>query len=211
LAGKNAHKGSDGTNGTRRPRLNNKAGVWLAVIVAAIIAVIAGIVALDRYGDFVFRPIIEKRIKGTTDVREIDVYFVSEDGAGLTPEKRLAKKGAIEDEIKEALGMLVEGPMERKLSSAIPEGTRLRGLRLDGNIATVDFSVEMIKNHPGGSTYEILTIYSVVDTVALNFPQVKEVMILVDGKKTETIAGHIETTAPFIADRSLIRSSGLKP
>ncbi|MBI5885910.1 MAG: GerMN domain-containing protein [Deltaproteobacteria bacterium] len=208
---KDSHKDSGGAKDARGPLRNNKAGVWLVAIFAAIIAIAAGIIVIDRYGDRIFRPIVEDKIKGTADLREIKVYFVSEDGEGLTPEKRLAKKGALEDEIKEALGMLIEGPMERKLSSAIPEGTKLRGVRLDGNTATADFSAEMVKNHPGGSTYEILTIYSIVDTVAMNFPQVKEVMILVDGKKTETIAGHIDTTAPFSVDRSLIRNSEPKP
>lgn len=207
MAKKNGQKSSGGKDGSSpsRKKRSRKAGTWLVVLVVAIITVIAGIILLDRYGDLIFRPIIERTVRRTTDVREINIYFVSEDGEGLHAEKRLAKKGAPQDEMKEALDMLIKGPMERGLGSAIPAGVKLKGLRLKGDTATADFSVEMIKNHPGGSTYEILTIYSVVNTVTLNFPQVKEVMILVDGKKTETIAGHIDTTVPFTADRSLIK------
>lgn len=207
MAKKNGQKNSGFNAGSppSRKKRSRKAGAWLLVLIAAIVTIVAGLILLDRYGDLIFRPIIESTVKETTDVLPMNIYFVSADGESLTAEKRLIKKGQPEDEMKEALNILIEGPLERGLGSAIPVGVKLKTLKLKGDTATVDFSSEMIKNHPGGSTYEILTIYSVVNTVALNFVQVKEVMLIVDGKKTETIAGHIDTTVPFTADRSLIK------
>ncbi|MBI5561539.1 MAG: GerMN domain-containing protein [Deltaproteobacteria bacterium] len=189
----------------KRPR-SRKAGGWLIVIIIAIITVIAGIVLVDRYGDRIFRPIVEKKIKETAETREINVYWSDEDGERLKAERRLIKKGSLENEIKEALGLLIEGPLNRTLGNTIPEGVKLLGVRVKGQTATADFSSEMVRNHPGGSTYEILTIYSVVDTVALNFPEIKEVRLLVDGKKTGTIAGHIDASVPFTPDASLINN-----
>lgn len=207
MAKKNGQKNSEGKNTDSPPRKkrSRNARAWLLALIAAIITIIACIVLLDKYGDLIFRPIIEQRVRETKDVREINIYFVSEDGEGLKAEKRLVKKAAPEDEIKEALNALIQGPLERGLGSAIPSGVKLKTLKLKGDMAIADFSAEMITNHPGGSSYEILTVYSIVDTVTLNFPQVKEVMLIVDGKKLETIAGHIDTTAPFTADRSLIK------
>ncbi|OGQ51973.1 MAG: hypothetical protein A3J24_12600 [Deltaproteobacteria bacterium RIFCSPLOWO2_02_FULL_53_8] len=207
MAKKNGQKntgGKDGSSPSRKKR-SRKARAWLLVLIIAIITVIIGIILLDRYGDILFRPIIERTVHETKEAHEFNAYFVSEDGEGLKAEKRLIKKAATTDEIKEALNIVIEGPIERGLGSAIPSGVKLNGVKIKGDIATVDLSAEMIDNHPGGSTYEILTIYSLVNTVTLNFPQVKEVMLLVDGKKTATIAGHIDTSVPFAADRSLIR------
>lgn len=207
MAKKNGQKNSNDkkNNSPAQKKRSRKGRAWLLVLAAAIITVIAGIIIIDKYGDLIFRPVIESTIKEPRDVREINIYFVSEDGENLRAEKRSIKKGAPEDEITEALNALIQGPLERGLSSAMPMGVKLKDVKIKSATATADFSPEIIKNHPGGSTYEILTIYSIVNTVALNFPQVKEVLILVDGKRTETIAGHIDASIPFEADRSLIR------
>lgn len=178
---------------------------WLIAVVIALAALVAGIIIIDRYGDRLFMPFIEKKIKLSADVREMNIYFVGVDGESLQAEKRIIKKAALEDEIKETLSVLINGPQGRDLSNAIPEGVRLLGVKLQGPSATIDFSPEMINNHPGGSTYELLTVYSIVDTLTMNFPEVKEVQILVGGKKAETIAGHIDATVPFAPDMTLIK------
>ena len=60
-------------------------------------------------------------------------------------------------------------------------------------------------NHEGGSSGELQTIYSIVNTLALSFPEIKEVQILVAGNREETIAGHIDITTPLGPDRKIIK------
>ena len=63
--------------------------------------------------------------------------------------------------------------------------------------AFVDFTRELVDKHPGGSTGELFTIRSVVQTLARNFPEVEYVAFLVDGREIETVAGHIDAAVPF--------------
>ena len=61
------------------------------------------------------------------------------------------------------------------------------------------------ENHPGGSQTEFLTVYSIVNSLALNIPQISSVKILIEGRETMTIAGHIDSRFPFKANMILVR------
>jgi germination protein M len=97
---------------------------------------------------------------------------------------------------------LAAGPETDDADSTIPPGTRVNSVFFDGTGgAFVDFSKELTENHPGGSAGELFTIRSIVQTLALNFPDVERVSILVDGREIETIAGHIDASEPFPVDQ----------
>lgn len=55
-----------------------------------------------------------------------------------------------------------------------------------------------------GSTAEIQRVYSLVDSVALNVPQVNRVVLLWNGTQRITFSGHLDTSRPLVADRSLL-------
>ncbi|MBC7345521.1 MAG: GerMN domain-containing protein, partial [Clostridia bacterium] len=121
---------------------------------------------------------------------KITLYFSSPDGDALVPETRNVKKSSSIARV--AMEELIKGPtVESGLLPTIPKGSRLRdiNIRPDG-LARVDFTSELIANHKGGSMAENLTVYSIVNTLC-EFPTVKQVQILVDGKVVETIAGHV--------------------
>ncbi len=97
------------------------------------------------------------------------------------------------NEIKQIIQKLVELPKSKEYIKLIPEGTFLREAYLDANnICYLDFSSELKLNHKGGTNGEYLTIYSIVNTLFHNFPQIRGVKILIDGKEEETLAGHID-------------------
>jgi hypothetical protein len=52
------------------------------------------------------------------------------------------------------------------------------------------------------------TIYSIVNTVALNFPEIEAVQILVDGGKRDTLAGHIRIDFPLVPNKNIIKGKG---
>ncbi|PYQ68737.1 MAG: hypothetical protein DMG04_30860 [Acidobacteria bacterium] len=82
--------------------------------------------------------------------------------------------------------------------SAVPPGTTLRALFIsDRGDAYVDFSRDMIAAHPGGSTTELLTVYTIVNALTENLPAVHAVQLLVDGKEVDTIAGHVDLRRPL--------------
>lgn len=180
----------------RRPQVNT-------ILLVAILTLAAGIIIISVYGDRLFR---EKPIPAPkADLKTVDLYFSTDEGPYLVSEKRKIKKGSLEAEAAGALRALIEGPREG-LVSAIPPGTRLIGLRVKDSTAFADFSPEIVKNHPGGSAGEIETIYSIVNTLTLNFPAIEKVQILVDGKKEETLAGHIDINFPLGPDRRILKN-----
>lgn len=111
---------------------------------------------------------------------------------------------------KQLIHELIKGP-KGDLGSTIPRDTKLRELYLDQmGTVYVDFTRELAANHPGGSSAELHTIYSIVDSLILNFPEIKRVQILIEGEKIrETLAGHIDARRPFVVNREIIGSPTL--
>jgi hypothetical protein len=50
-----------------------------------------------------------------------------------------------------------------------------------------------------------MTVYAIVNSILLNFDEVNKVRLLIEGKSVDTLAGHIDCSEPFVADRSFIK------
>jgi len=138
--------------------------------------------------------------------KEIILYFSDRDGEYLIGEKRkIIKKGVLKEEAQEVVDELIKGP-QGKLIPTLPFHTKCLALRVDEKgIAYVNFSKALSKDHPGGSSAEILTTYSIVNSLTRNFPQIKQVQILIEGKPIETIAGHLSLNQPIASKPDLIK------
>ncbi|HHV62173.1 MAG TPA: GerMN domain-containing protein [Firmicutes bacterium] len=109
---------------------------------------------------------------------------------------------------RRALEELVRGPSPRsKLERLLPSETRVLGVSIKDHTAYADFSREIQTRFPGGSRTEELMVYSIVNTLT-QFPEIKSVQILVEGKKIDTIGGHIGIMQPLTRDERLVRDSG---
>jgi hypothetical protein len=100
---------------------------------------------------------------------------------------------------------LLEGSPAGYLESPIPQGTKLEGLYMVGNVAVVDLSSELREHLAGGLSSEQLCVYSIVNTIILNNEDIKAVQILIDGEKVDTIRGGVDIGSPLVEDVSLIR------
>lgn len=141
--------------------------------------------------------------KSTAPVGKLSltVYFADAQSEKLVREIRTV---AFTNEVAAAaLEQLIAGPAETDHYPTIPKGTKLLGVTIKDKMATVDFSDEFVKNHPGGSSGEIMTIFSVVDTLT-EFPAIESVRFLVAGKEIDTIAGHYDLSEPVARDNSLV-------
>ena len=63
----------------------------------------------------------------------------------------------------------------------------------------------------GGSEAELITVYSVVNSLTVNFPAIKRVQILVEDKPRPTLWGHVDLTRPLPPDMTLLATSTLTP
>ncbi len=134
------------------------------------------------------------------------LYFSDREGQYLIGEKReILQRDDVEEEAEETVNELIKGP-KGKLIPTLPSQARLLDLEVDeDHVAKVNFNEALSKDHPGGSSAEMMTLYSVVNSLTLNFPQIKRVQILIEGKAVETIAGHLSIKKPISPKPDLIR------
>ncbi len=134
------------------------------------------------------------------------LYFADPDEQFLKAEERVLPihKTTLEN-ARAAIEALISGP-KGNFSRTIPEGTKLLSIYFTpDNTAYVDFDETITEKHPGGSASELLTIYSIVNTLTLNFSEIDNVNILVSGRERKTLAGHVAIQRPFSANLLLVR------
>ena len=160
----------------------------------------------------VLRPVLEKKetMKEKKErVREkkvVTLYFSDEGEEYLIGEKReIAKQDEVREEAEETIHELIKGP-KGKLLRTLPPRTKILALQVDANgVARVNFNQALHRDHPGGSSAEMMTLYSVVNSLAFNFPEIKKVQILIEGEKSQTIAGHLSLEQPLSSKPDLIK------
>jgi spore germination protein GerM len=132
----------------------------------------------------------------------VTLFFASPDGAGLVREAReidgCSGPTACAEEV---LAGLINGPVG-EVSPTLPPTATFRSVRVDGDTATVNFGNEFKEGLPAGSNAEMMAVYSVVDSLAFNFPGIKKVKFLLEGNNIKTL-GQLDLTAPLTPDFTL--------
>lgn len=74
-------------------------------------------------------------------------------------------------------------------------GSELRSVFLvESDSAVVDLNSAFVARQVSGVLAEELTVVSIIETLAVNLPDLAKVKILVDGKERDTLAGHLDLT-----------------
>jgi len=138
--------------------------------------------------------------------REVLLFFQEADSESLGPERRkIFLTTSIADQAKQIVVEVINGPQENGLLPTVPSQARLRGLYLDrAGTAYVDLSSEVSDLHPGGSDGEIATIYSFVDSLIYNLPEIKRVHFLVNGEERDTLKNHLDLRRDYQKDLSIV-------
>ncbi len=136
----------------------------------------------------------------------VHLYFSDTDDSSLQAEERgLVLPNAAGQGARKLIEALIEGP-ESPLIPTIPAGTKVLSVyTTEDGVAYVDFNRGIIENHPGGSRSELLTIFSVVNTLAVNIPEIKAVKILIEGHEAQTLAGHIDIRFPLRPNMEMVK------
>jgi spore germination protein GerM len=147
-----------------------------------------------------------QKLEVLKEKKEVVLYFSSQEGDYLVGEKRkISKRKELGEEAKELLGELAKGPSGR-LIPTLPQRTKCLNVMVnEKGLAKVNFNHFLLKDHPGGSSAEILTAYSIVHSLTQNYPEIKKVQILVNGKPIETISGHLSLKNPLSPNPNLIK------
>lgn len=141
--------------------------------------------------------------------RSVTLFFVTE-GTRLARETREIEPCDDDNAcLKSVLDELLNGPVG-EFEETVPEGTAVTAVRIEGNQATIEFNRTFSDAMLSGSSAEMLAVYSVVNTVAVNFPQIQKVKINVEGGKG-VILHHLDLSDPLLPDYSLERSPSPEP
>jgi spore germination protein GerM len=136
--------------------------------------------------------------------REVILYFASVDGQALVAETRdIAACQQEEDCLSETLRALLSGSQDG-LAAILPSQVKLLDVSVDESLVNVNFSQEFIAAHPGGTQSELLTVYGLVNTLAVNFPHLRQMRVLVDGVPVATLKGHVDLRQPINPDFSMV-------
>lgn len=175
---------------------------WFIILPLSIIFLVAIIAAWLWLGfreqDVSGPPVAWEKILPIQEKRNVFLYFGDARSMRLVTEQRaIPFMDGPAELAMELVNALVDGPRNGG-AATLPSQTRLKALYITAdNTAVVDFSRELVSNHPGGVNAEMLTIFSVVKTLTRNIPQVKKVKLLVEGAEIETLSGHVDCLRPF--------------
>ncbi|HEY8233500.1 MAG TPA: GerMN domain-containing protein [Vicinamibacteria bacterium] len=147
-------------------------------------------------------------LAGATDpARRISVrlYFEAADKDGLLPEERdVAFSPDLAQQLRTVVEELAKGPTSG-LVPTLPQGTRVIDVFvLAHGVACVSLSGEIAAGLPGGSRAELLTVYSIVNTIVTNFPAVSRVQLVLNDQLATTLAGHVDLGRPLPPDMTLV-------
>ena len=124
----------------------------------------------------------------------------------LNPERRTITTTSEKTTLyKDTLQELIKGPKTQELKKTIPEGVKVLNLNIKDDILIINFNKALKENHWGGSTGELMTVYSIVSTLT-EFKNIEKVKFLIDGKEIESLAGHLDLSEPLDKDKNIIKN-----
>jgi hypothetical protein len=83
-------------------------------------------------------------------------------------------------------------------------------VRIEGTLAEIEFNRTFFDAMPAGSSAEMAAVYSVVNTVAVNFPNLQKVKITVSGNQGDMLQ-HLDLSQALVPDYSLEQSAVPNP
>jgi hypothetical protein len=149
-------------------------------------------------------PSEEVRVAITKEVpmREVQLYFTDSEGTFLVPEPRDIPMCDVDrDCINSLLVSLINGSQQGNFP-VLPKETKILGIEVENDLVRVDFSRQLVDFHPGGSLTELLSIYSIANSLSESFPYIRQIQILVAGEVRQTLKGHVRIDQPIYANFS---------
>lgn len=131
----------------------------------------------------------------------VSLYFINKSTRNVEPEARLVDvKELVISPYETLINMLIQGPKTENHEKAIPEGTKLLGATIEGEVLKLDFSEEFVQNHIGGREEEEKTIETIVNTLT-ELTEVNSIRILINGEENKQFNdGEINFSLNFIRD-----------
>jgi spore germination protein GerM len=107
------------------------------------------------------------------------------------------KEQTLIQKIQQTVASLIQ-PTPDRWNPVIPEQTELLEVFItNSGVVYLNFNRHLQDRHIGGLSAELATVAAIVNTMLVNFQDIRQVQILVEGAEIETLAGHIDCRKPF--------------
>ncbi len=190
----------------------NRQTVLIAIAILAVFAGLVAVVSWQRSGSDDAIPGLDDAqqaaagVAADADVWTVSLFFPGT-GTRLRAERHeLPPSDDATARVASLVTALLAGPRGAGMRSPLPDTVALRKVYLsDDGTAYLDLeSPDGAPPPASGSTREMLTVYSLVNSVLLNFEEIETLVLLWNGRQLETFAGHLDTTRPLLANTDLI-------
>jgi len=192
--------GSTRSGGTKRGTTRHGAiGRWIIITAVAVVAVTAAIFYfLGR--EKIEGPTVEGPLRPVEEARlmAVRLYFGDAGGYALRPEQRVIVAGeTLTDRLRDCIRELAQGSLTG-LAPTLPPETALTGVFVDPwGLAYLDFTRSLLGTRTRGDGEEWLAVGSIVRTVCDNFPEIREVRLLIGGQVVTSLWGYIDLEEPL--------------
>ena len=132
----------------------------------------------------------------TVRTKALAQYWVADTSRGFRLYREFVRVNPVPDAITAALRQLVsQKPTDSDYVSLWPLGTTINSVKVSGDLAIVDLTFPKLNL---GSEAESLAIAQLVWTATAADTTVKKISLTVDGKKIESLAGHMDASKAFM-------------
>ncbi len=181
----------------------------LIVLTVAVVAIVLVMKQGERQDEEIKQQIEKSRSIETESVlptTEVVLFFHDPDDEFLIPEKRnIYATPLLSDRAKQVVIELIRGPAPGG-AATIPQETTLNELYiLENGTACVDLGENFEKDAEGGSASQLSQIYSLVNSLTYNFPEIQNVRILINGEQRRSFGGHIASGGIFREKLSMVK------
>jgi sporulation and spore germination protein len=121
-----------------------------------------------------------------------------EDGVFRQQQAQAALPADAGERSREILRALFSEYMQRPSPHPLAAGSDINDVYvISGDLAVVDTNGAFADSHPSGVMVEDFTLFSMIETLSLNVPEIKRVKIIVNGRERSTLAGHADLSPVF--------------
>lgn len=136
----------------------------------------------------------------------IELHFAGPEGELRTEQREIPVQGDLVALIERVVEELLVGPASEDLLPALPPEFTVSWVHLnEAGVVYVDLEFAGEGSFPAwGSHQEMLAVFSVVNSLFANTPEISSVILLRNGQQHPTFAGHLDTSRPLLANNQLV-------
>ena len=132
--------------------------------------------------------------------KEVRLYFTDAQILKLLPVRVQIPELSTEEQAKLVIDALIEGDDDNlKIRRTIPDIRGCMSVKVRDEIAYVDIKRSMVENHVEGRDMELLTVYSIVNSLT-SIKGITNVRFTVQGKVSKDFMGYLDMRETFIPD-----------